>query len=348
MCDSIAPFKSGLGSKVWSEITCGELVKDQKVVLIPGESSIEDACGILLTHKISSAPVFDAETKSITGMFDIADLSALILLAVDREAPISEDGPEMRTENYAFNNSELHAALRKANLGSSIKVKIATDLSERNPFCTVSRETRLPQVLETLASGMHRVVVCNADGKICGIISQSSVVRYMREAALKLEKTAPLALHFSKSLQALNLGNQGTVHSISVDAIVIDALKQMSILKVSSLAIVNSSGRLVGNISLSDVKYILCYYKFSMLWHSVLQLVSYIDQQIGIEEGKDRYPVFDVTPTTTLGHTVDKIVATKSHRMWVVESKSPSSAGSPVGVVTLTNVIQSIISANVC
>lgn len=34
--------------------------------------------------------------------------------------------------------------------------------------------------------------------------------------------------------------------------------------------------------------------------------------------------VFHVNPQSTLAHTVARLVATKSHRMWVVESQSPS------------------------
>lgn len=43
-------------------------------------------------------------------------------------------------------------------------------------------------------------------------------------------------------------------------------------------------------------------------------------------DGKDSYPVFHVTPYSTLAHTVAKLVATRSHRMWVVDTASPASS----------------------
>lgn len=46
-------------------------------------------------------------------------------------------------------------------------------------------------------------------------------------------------------------------------------------------------------------------------------------------EGKDSFPVFHVTPLSTLAHTVAKLVATKSHRMWITEPISPGSSGPP-------------------
>lgn len=43
-----------------------------------------------------------------------------------------------------------------------------------------------------------------------------------------------------------------------------------------------------------------------------------------MENGKDTFPVFYVNPYSTLAHTVAKLVATTSQRMWVTESASPS------------------------
>jgi len=49
-----------------------------------------------------------------------------------------------------------------------------------------------------------------------------------------------------------------------------------------------------------------------------------------MNDGKDSYPVFHVTPSSTLAHTVAKLVATRSHRMWMVDSvPSPASSVPP-------------------
>ena len=46
-------------------------------------------------------------------------------------------------------------------------------------------------------------------------------------------------------------------------------------------------------------------------------------------DGKDSYPVFHVTPFSTLAHTVAKLCATRSHRMWIVDAPSPSTSVPP-------------------
>lgn len=45
-----------------------------------------------------------------------------------------------------------------------------------------------------------------------------------------------------------------------------------------------------------------------------------------MNDGKDSFPVFYIHPFASLAHTVAKLVATRSHRMWVVDAPSPSSS----------------------
>lgn len=52
---------------------------------------------------------------------------------------------------------------------------------------------------------------------------------------------------------------------------------------------------------------------------------------------KDRLPVFDVRLNTTLGFTVAKLLATKSHRVWVIDERERA-----IGVVSLTDVMRCI------
>jgi hypothetical protein len=58
-----------------------------------------------------------------------------------------------------------------------------------------------------------------------------------------------------------------------------------------------------------------------------------------VNDGKDSYPVFHVNPFSTLAHTVAKLVATRSHRMWVVDSPSPSSSGPPTPALTPASLV---------
>lgn len=45
-----------------------------------------------------------------------------------------------------------------------------------------------------------------------------------------------------------------------------------------------------------------------------------------MNDGKDSFPVFYVSPYSSLAHTVAKLSATRSHRMWLVDEHSPGPA----------------------
>lgn len=57
---------------------------------------------------------------------------------------------------------------------------------------------------------------------------------------------------------------------------------------------------------------------------------------------KDKLPVFDVMETSTLGYAVGKMIATRAHRVWVVDRVQ----GPPISVVTLTDVFGVITPAD--
>lgn len=93
---------------------------------------------------------------------------------------------------------------------------------------------------------------------------------------------------------------------------------------LSSVAVVDNASNVVGNISAADVKLLTNAASLPLLEASCLHFISVILTERGTEEGKDSFPVFYVNPYSTLAHTVAKLVATRSHRVWVVESASPS------------------------
>lgn len=101
-------------------------------------------------------------------------------------------------------------------------------------------------------------------------------------------------------------------------------------------------------------------YSHQLLWKTSFQFVSHIRTQQGITDGqvsfmiklymylepslnskliKDRLPVFDVRQETSLGFTIAKLLATKAHRVWVVDEHNQAT-----GVVSLTDVIRTIAS----
>lgn len=98
---------------------------------------------------------------------------------------------------------------------------------------------------------------------------------------------------------------------------------------ISSLAVLDNANNVVGNISTVDTKLLTKSSSLPLLSNTCIHFISVILSNRGMFEGKDSFPVFHVTPMSTLAHTVAKLVATKSHRMWVTEPLSPMSSGPP-------------------
>jgi CBS domain-containing protein len=93
---------------------------------------------------------------------------------------------------------------------------------------------------------------------------------------------------------------------------------------LTSLAVIDNGSNVVGNISTADVRHLTNATSLPLLESSCMHFISVILTERGVEKGKDSFPVYYVNPYSSLAHTVAKLVATRSHRMWVVESASPS------------------------
>lgn len=98
---------------------------------------------------------------------------------------------------------------------------------------------------------------------------------------------------------------------------------------LTSLAVVDSGLNVIGNISTVDVRHLTNTSSLPLLKSSCIHFISVILSERGVENGADSFPVFHVNPHSTLAHTVAKLTATRSHRMWVVDSASPSPSQTP-------------------
>lgn len=108
---------------------------------------------------------------------------------------------------------------------------------------------------------------------------------------------------------------------------------------INSIAIVDSTNCLYGNISMADIRFIVQNNRFGRLWMNASHFISIIQGQKGLEhEGKDSFPYFDVKPQSTLRFCIEKILATGIHRIWITSSNDQKL----IGVVSLVDIIKLI------
>ncbi|KAI8091212.1 uncharacterized protein B0P05DRAFT_577303 [Gilbertella persicaria] len=313
--------------KDWTMMPVSSLIKNQKVIQIDGNMSVEEACQILVESNISSAPVYaNGEKGHYIGMFDYGDVIAYILLVLHLKPGQKDSNDEIDPESF-----EIKDIVQRALKGQKVPVGMASDLSRKNPFYSILKEATLLSAVEVFAHGTHRVSILKPDGEIDGILSQSTVVKYLFEN----RKQFPQIDHvMNKTIRELKLGDNSVI-GVDADSNVLDALSVMSSNGISSVAVLRNGKEVLGNISMTDVKHVMKGYTHRLLWKTCLQFVSHIRTQQGIIDGQDRLPVFDVKKDTSLGFTIAKLLATKAHRVWVVDEHQNA-----IGVVSLTDVIR--------
>lgn len=94
---------------------------------------------------------------------------------------------------------------------------------------------------------------------------------------------------------------------------------------------------ITGSISITDIREVLSVKGgFKRLFQNAQSFFSSLRLHQGLERGgNDRVPLFVIHPQTSLILAIEKMAATKAHRLWVVEGLDTL-----VGVVSLTDVIR--------
>ncbi|KKK22347.1 CBS domain protein [Aspergillus rambellii] len=300
----------------WREISIGELVSPDDLKFVEIDTGIETATNLLIE---SGAPVLlireTSEDKTAVGTFDYSDLNAYLLLA----AGLTQPDEELR--------ASYDELARKARGEIPIPLRDVKDLGRKEPLTTLPASASVMTAVETFGGGVHRVVVVDEkrDHEVVGIFSQFRLVKFLWENGRSFPVLDQL---YPQALRDLRIGSRNVI-SINGDKPLCEALQLMNNEGISSVAVVDNHTNVVGNVSTTDVKLLTRSSSLPLLRNTCTHFISVILSTRGLQEGKDSFPVFHVNPGSTLAHTVAKVVATKSHRLWVTDPLSPSSSGPP-------------------
>jgi len=115
---------------------------------------------------------------------------------------------------------------------------------------------------------------------------------------------------------------------------------------VSSVAVtVEEDGRLLSAISVTDIaKIVVPSEDRQILSVPIHQFVAKIKEPDGATDGVDKYPVYSVLPSNSLAYTIEKLLATSAHRLFVTDDNpnSPKLGNSPEplsGIVSIVDVL---------
>eukprot|EP00736_Rhodelphis_marinus_P007550 Rmarinus@m.21162 len=183
-------------------------------------------------------------------------------------------------------------------------------------------------VMQLLANGVtHRVLVPlkEGDGETFDyrIISQTDIMYFLLKNLAMIEGVARF------SLEHLNLVNRSRpVISISEGTPVRDALKEMRVAGVRSIAVVAPTGSLTTCFTVDDLR--------------GLGQSDTKDLDLSVVEYKALHPTGEApvtcAPDWSLAGTLAHMAVNNSHRVWVVDPELK-----PVGVVSQTDIINTVL-----
>lgn len=279
------------------------------------DTSVEDATSILVKHGAPNVVLLreDANTRHATGTFDYSDLNAYLLLVVGLAHP--DEGDIASFDELA----------KKGREGKPIPLKDVKEVGgKKEPLITLPSTADLTKAIEVFGSGVHRVLVAEeGTTNVIGILTQLRLVQFFWENRQSFPAVDQL---YPYQLKDLNIGSKHVL-AINGDAPLAQALELMNNEGISSLPVLDAQNNVIGNISHVDVRLLTKSTSLPLLRSSCIHFISVILSERGVNDGQDSFPVFHVDWFSTLAHTVAKLVATRSHRMWVVDAPSPSSSG---------------------
>jgi len=200
------------------------------------------------------------------------------------------------------------------------------DLSKRNPFYAVQENAPLMAALELIAKNkVHRLPIVDARGDLITVATQS----YLAHLISSNSSRFPI-MHEKISTHKLAYKE---VVSVSSDTRAIDAFEVIRSKKVTGVAVVDQSGKLVDNISASDLKLVGADVELlSRVFMSVSEFLK-------VDNSKERELIF-VPTSATIGEVFEKIVSNKTHRVYVTDESNK-----PVGIISIGDVLESVLNS---
>ncbi|OCB86585.1 hypothetical protein A7U60_g6262 [Sanghuangporus baumii] len=332
---------------------------DSPLIAVDADTSVEEACEVLLSNDTSCIAIKDpssssGETSPLLGLFDVHINAFLTLAALQHTKSPDELRENPRAEQIV-----------KAAKAGKVTARLVSNLSEKDPLEILPDTATLVDLLKVFASGTHRILIRSSSSpesststsQFLGFISDRSLLSYFHAQA---QTSAPLSRFLNNGLHSLTLPSinlRTAVVSCAASARVLDAMALMSEEGVSSVAVVEDSPAsgvaspgqmtLLSAISVTDIgKIVVRSESNHILQMPLQQFVAQIKEPDGSTDGEDRYPgtswISIVSARSTLRYVIEKILATNAHRVFVTEDmhsggSSPVAPASPTSAVTTTS-----------
>eukprot|EP01097_Dermamoeba_algensis_P005121 TRINITY_DN325_c0_g1_i5.p1 TRINITY_DN325_c0_g1~~TRINITY_DN325_c0_g1_i5.p1 ORF type:complete len:229 (+),score=38.22 TRINITY_DN325_c0_g1_i5:98-784(+) len=187
-----------------------------KIITVKASFTVQQAFETLSDENVLSAPIFDENAHKYVGVIDIVDIVSYLA------QNFKED-----EEGHALANWK--EVIKAKNEFFATPVTELADFSHRNPFRSLPDTCSLLDVMKEFATGLKRVFLTSPKGELNGLITQTTVLKYLSQHNRELGDVVKL------KLSELDLGEKHVITIKDSDK-AIDAFKVMAS-KVSCLPI---------------------------------------------------------------------------------------------------------------
>ncbi|TRM63604.1 hypothetical protein BD626DRAFT_494808 [Schizophyllum amplum] len=331
-------FDSNGWLKRWEGVMARDLM-DAAVVKVDAESSVEEACDKLLSSTLPCLVVESTDPDHpFAGLFDFSDVNAFLTIAATSHACTPEELSAAPPVEKIVN------AARKG----KVPVRLVSNISEKNPLEVIAHDATVVDLLQVFSRGTHRVFIRSPDWQdYMGMVSDGRLLTWLQSFAAE---TASLQPFMNRPLSTLPLSSidifDAVVSCKSTD-VVLDAMKLMSEEGVSSVAVIDeTTNTLHSAISVTDIgKVVVPSSSNQILSTPLRQFINHVRDPLGAHDGAERYPVYSVSPSSTLDYTIQKLLATSAHRLFVTRESGPatplvsSASANLQGLVSIVDVL---------
>jgi len=178
-----------------------------------------------------------------------------------------------------------------------------------------------------LITDCHSVPLVDEDGYVIGLISQSRVVDWLHE---NVNKVPAVILNKTVGEVIAEQGTKGKVVTVRDNMRTSEAYKMLLDAEVSSVAVVNEAGELVGNLSSSDLKGTKPGCLFEQFYFPVHKFIGEAARRFGRDT---TWPIC-CTEEETLEMALEKLTAKHIHRVYIIDHEKK-----PIGVLSLCDFI---------
>jgi len=293
------------------------------IVSVAADAPVSQAFQVLIKNNILAAPVFDYTKDKYWYMFSIKDVVNHALRVLDETKFENEEIPAITfiTEKDHFRN-----------------YKVQDIVGQQDKLLEIGTDVSVDKVVELMVkNNVHRVISLNSDHSLNNIITQSRVV----ECLVQLFGVSPSLSALGRlTVQDIKLAKMGEMISVREDEKAVEAFRLMSKHNISGLPVVNADGKLVANISESDLRAIQSNAQFLKLLY--LPVSEYLDMMRKHRASEPKAP--KVRPLVkcelidSYRSVIDKVAESKVHRCFVVDDNDKL-----LGVITLHEMLSALV-----